>query len=156
MQRAGCTAANAVSRPPEALSMTERSAGRNGSDRSSRLCGVLARIVSLTRHSPADKSVIRSGRRRSGTAYRHRGPGRAIRLCRNKRITIEMAKRVSASFVVVAIHGNHLDLNNHVFNGINQPMLTGDSAGPYFFTLLIFQDLDSASPCARMFLEFLK
>ena len=39
-------------------------------DRSSRLCGVSARQVSLTRHSPADKSVIRSGRRRSGTAHR--------------------------------------------------------------------------------------
>ena len=42
-------------------------------DRSSRLCGVSARPVSLTRHSPADKSVIWSGRRRSGTAHRHRG-----------------------------------------------------------------------------------
>ena len=61
MQRAGCAAANAVSRPPEALSMTERSAGRNGSDRSSRLRGVLARNVSLTRHSPADRSVIQAG-----------------------------------------------------------------------------------------------
>ena len=47
-------------------------------DRSSRLCGVSARPVSLTRHSPADKSVIRSGRRRSGTAHRHRGLGRAF------------------------------------------------------------------------------
>ena len=47
-------------------------------DRSSRVCGVSARPVSLTRHSPADKSVIRSGRRRSGTAHRHRGLGRAF------------------------------------------------------------------------------
>ena len=58
--------------------MTQRSAVRNGNDRSSRLCGVSARPVSLTRHSPADKSVIRSGRRRSGTAHRHRGLGRAF------------------------------------------------------------------------------
>ena len=32
-----------------------------------------ARTVSMNRHSPADKSVIRSGRRRSGTAHRQRG-----------------------------------------------------------------------------------
>jgi len=56
----------------------------------------------------------------------------------------------------VTIHGNHLDLNNHVFNGINKPMLTGDSAGPYFFTLLILQYLDSASSSARVLLEFLQ
>ena len=42
-------------------------------DRSSRLYGVPARTVSLTKHSLADKSVIRSGRRRSGTAHRQRG-----------------------------------------------------------------------------------
>ena len=42
-------------------------------DRSSRLYWVSARTVRLTRHSPADKSVIRSGRRRSGTAHRQRG-----------------------------------------------------------------------------------
>jgi len=60
VQRAGCDAANAVSRPPEALSMTEQSAGRNGSDRSSRLRGVLARNVSLTRHSTAVRSVIQA------------------------------------------------------------------------------------------------
>ena len=38
-------------------------------DRSSQVCGVSVRTVSMTRHSPADKSVIRSGRRRSGTAH---------------------------------------------------------------------------------------
>ena len=53
--------------------MTQRNAVWNGNDRSSRLWGVPARTVSLTRHSPADKSVIRSGRRRSGTAHRQRG-----------------------------------------------------------------------------------
>ena len=42
-------------------------------DRSNRVCGVSVRTVSLIRHSPADKSVIWSGRRRSGTAHRHRG-----------------------------------------------------------------------------------
>ena len=82
VQRAGCVPEPAVSRPPwtagGALSMTQRSAVRNGNDRSSRLCGVSARPVSLTRHSPADKSVIRSGRRRSGTAHRHRGLGWAF------------------------------------------------------------------------------
>ena len=41
--------------------MTERSTGRNGNDRSSRLRGVLARIVSLARHYPADRSVIQAG-----------------------------------------------------------------------------------------------
>ena len=64
MQRAGCAPAPAVNREPKAeggaLSMTERNAGRNGNNRSSRLCGVSARTVSLTRHSPADKSVIRA------------------------------------------------------------------------------------------------
>ena len=42
-------------------------------DRSSRVCGVSVRTVSLKRHSQADKSVIRSGRRRSGMAHRQRG-----------------------------------------------------------------------------------
>ena len=49
-------------------------------DRSSRLCGFSARTVSLTKHSLADKSVIRSGRRRSGTAHRQRGSRVGIRL----------------------------------------------------------------------------
>ena len=82
VEKAGCAPAHAVNREPRteggALSMTERNAGWNGNDRSSRLCGVSVRTVCLTRHSPADKSVIRSGRSRNGSGHRQRGLGRAL------------------------------------------------------------------------------